>query len=158
MSNKKYNKSDTRIEIKQIFDDNQVNDLKRFMNKRQCLNFCNVYMLYLFYLVQSAGILTSSVGASLNNQQIIWIGIALNMFASIIQIYEKINDSQLKRLLKDIQLIKDDKYTDESATVDIDKDINTTSTIYSTRNNTSKSITTGSINNFNTFDIEKNTK
>ena len=47
------------------------------------------------------------------------------MFASVIQIYEKINDGQLKRLFKDIKRIKDGTYIDECAFVDMDEDMKT---------------------------------
>ena len=59
----KTNKTDIRAEIQRLFDENQLDDLKRFMNKRQYLNRCNVYMLYIFHMIQSAGILTTSIGA-----------------------------------------------------------------------------------------------
>ena len=108
------------IEIQKIFKDNKLNDLKRFLKKRECLNTCNIYMLYSFYIIQSAGILTSSIGASLSDQRLIWCGVSLNMIASIIQIYEKINDNQLKKLFNNIQNIKNDKYIDESAMIDIE--------------------------------------
>jgi hypothetical protein len=114
--------SNVKSEIKRIFDENKLDDLKRFMSKRQFLNQCSVYMLYLFHLIQSAGILISSVGASTSDTKFIWTGIALNMVASIIQVYEKINDGQLKRLFRDIKAIKDDKYVDESPLVDTVKD------------------------------------
>ena len=114
---------DINIEIKSIFDENKVHDLKRFMNKRHGLNQCSVYMLYLFHIVQSAGILISSVGASTMDTKFIWIGIAFNMIATIIQVYEKINDGQLKTLYRNIKAIKDNNYIDESPLVDIEKDL-----------------------------------
>jgi hypothetical protein len=131
----KTNKSDIRAEIQRLFDENQLDDLKRFMRKRQCLNRCNVYMLYIFHVIQSAGILTSSIGASMNDQKLIWFGVGLNMVASVIQIYEKINDAQLKRILRDIQAIKDDTYVDESPIVDIEKDMSSANESHEKENN-----------------------
>ena len=133
----KTNKSDIRAEIQRLFDANQLEDLKRFMNKRQCLNRCNLYMLYIFHVIQSAGILTTSIGASMNDQKLIWFGVGLNTVASVIQIYEKINDAQLKRILRDIQAIKDDTYVDESAIVDIEKDMNSANDSHEKENNES---------------------
>ena len=94
-------------QIKTIFDKNKLNDLDKFMNKRQCLNSCNIYMLYLFHLISSIGVLTTSIGASLNNNLYIWIGIGLNMLAGLIQIYEKINYSQLKKLVKYQEILEE---------------------------------------------------
>lgn len=110
-------------EIKLLFDNNQLNDLKRFMKKRQCLNSCSIYLLYLFHLVQTSGIFMGSIGASMNNQTFLWIGISLNMIASLIQVYEKINYSQLKKIMVDIQQIKDNKYVDENELVEPEKDL-----------------------------------
>lgn len=112
-----------RSKIQAMFDNNKLADLERFMKRRECLNKCNVYMLYLFHVIQSAGILISSIGASTSDTKFIWCGITLNMVASIIQVYEKINDGQLKRLYRDITAIKDDSYIDESAQVDVEKDL-----------------------------------
>lgn len=142
---------DIKKQIKSIFDNNQLDDLKRFMEKRKCLNSCNVYMLYLFHLIQSTGILASSIGASLNNTEIIWFGIGLNMIASIIQIYEKINFSQLNHIMKDIQLIKDDKYIDESPFVDIEKDQNNPSLTSNAEPTTDPDIFSLTGNNNDTF-------
>jgi hypothetical protein len=36
----------TEDEIKEIFEQNKVSDLKRFIKRRQCLNGCNIFMSY----------------------------------------------------------------------------------------------------------------
>jgi hypothetical protein len=107
--------------IDSILEKNKLDDLKNFLYKRHVLNVCNVWMLYFFYITQSAGILTSSYGVSVNNTKYIWVGVFLNMLASLIQIFEKLNNAQLNRLLNDIQAIKDDKYLDESPFVDLEE-------------------------------------
>ena len=111
---------DIALEIKQIFDENELSDLKRFMNKRSCLNCTNQYMSYLFHLVQSAGILTTTIAAGYDQKYLVLIGVGLNFLASLITIYEKANDSILKKLIIDIKTIKDGNYVDEGALIDID--------------------------------------
>ena len=106
------------IEISTIFDDNKINDLKRFLKKRQCLNNTNAYLIYLFHLLQSAGILTTSIAASSNNTDLVWIGIGLNIVATLINVYEKINNTVSGKLLHDIKLIKNNNYVDESELID----------------------------------------
>ena len=106
------------IEISTIFDDNKINDLKRFLKKRQCLNNTNAYLIYLFHLLQSAGILTTSIAASSNNTDLVWIGIGLNIVATLINVYEKINNTVSGKLLHDIKLIKTNNYVDESELID----------------------------------------
>jgi hypothetical protein len=32
------------IQIQETLDENKLSDLKKFINKRQCLNTCNFYM------------------------------------------------------------------------------------------------------------------
>jgi hypothetical protein len=115
--------------IKKIFEQNKINDLSRFLKKRENLNNCNIFLVYLFHIIQSAGILSSSIAASYNNKQLLWIGVSLNVLATIIQTYEKINDAQMKRLMRDIQAIKNDNYIDECAFIDVEKNINANSAI-----------------------------
>jgi hypothetical protein len=109
------------VEIKEIFDINTLNDLKKFLNKRECLNTTNTNLTYLFYFIQSAGILTTSIATGNNNYTFIWVGVGLNVLATLINTYEKINNSQLKKLLKDIENIKNGNYTDESEIIDIEE-------------------------------------
>ena len=109
-------------EIKIIFHENQLKDLKKFMVKREKLNYWNSNLIYLFYIIQSGGILTTSIAASINNQYLLWSGISLNMLAGLIQVFEKINDSQLKKLMKDILAIKEGTYIDEGPLIDPESD------------------------------------
>ena len=110
--------------IKDIFDKNELENLKKFFKKREKLNCWNSYLIYLFYITQSAGILVSSVGTSSNNNNLIWTGVSLNILASLIQIFEKINDSLLDTLLSDIQNIKNGKFIDQSSLININNDFN----------------------------------
>lgn len=112
---------DIALEIKNLFDNNTFTDLKRFLKKRQCLNDTNSYLMYLFHLVQSAGILTTSFAAGSNNYQLVWTGIGLNILASLIHIYEKLNASIMKKLMHDIKAIKDGTYLDEGELIDLDQ-------------------------------------
>ena len=108
-------------EIKDIFDKNTLSDLKRFLEKRQCLNVANSYLIYLFHFIQSAGILTTSIAAASDDKKLIWIGVSLNILASLINVYEKTNASIIKKLMNDINDIKSGNYIDEGEMVDVDK-------------------------------------
>jgi hypothetical protein len=105
-------------EIKDIFDQNQLTDLKRFLKKRHTLNSCNAKLVYLFHLIQSAGILTTTIAAGYNQRYLIWVGVGLNILASLIDVYEKTNNNILKKLLADINKIKEGNYIDESPLID----------------------------------------
>ena len=107
-------------QITQIFNQNSVNDLNKFLAQRHCLNQFNVFLVYLFYLVQSAGILLTTIATNYNNSNLIYVGVGLNLFASMINIYEKVNNSLLKNMMTNIQAIKDNKYVDEGALVDLE--------------------------------------
>lgn len=109
---------DIALEIQNIFDNNKINDLNRFLDKRQCLNTTNTYLVYLFHLVQASGILTTSIAAGTNNTELVWVGVGLNIFATLINVYEKTNNSISAKLLSDIKLIKDNHYVDEGELVD----------------------------------------
>ena len=104
--------------IQSIFNDNVISDLQRFMKKRQCLNDTNMVFIYLFHIVQTAGILTTTIAAGTNAKTYIWLGIGLNLFASLINVFEQTNNNISKKLLKDIQLIKDGKYLDDGIVVE----------------------------------------
>ncbi len=106
--------------IQQILEKNKLKDLETFLDRRHWLNRCNSGMVYLFYIVQSLGILASSYSASTNNKDFLWVGIGLNMFASLIQVYEKINNDQMKKIYIDIQSIQKGTYLDESPFVDLE--------------------------------------
>ena len=123
MSNNNTNIENTSIEleIKGIFDENKLSDLKRFLGKRQCLNIYNTYLIYLFHLLQSAGILTTTIAAGYDEKYLVWVGVGLNILASLVHVYEKTNNDLLKRLLGNIQAIKDGTYVDEGALIDVDK-------------------------------------
>ena len=112
------NKRDIALEIQTIFDNNKINDLNRFLAKRQCLNTTNSYLIYLFHLVQASGILTTSIAAGTHYTQLIWIGVGLNICATLINVYEKTNNSISSKLLNDIKLIKDNHYVDEGVIID----------------------------------------
>jgi hypothetical protein len=108
-------------QIKYIFDNNVISDLQRFMKKRQCLNETNMVLVYLFHIVQTAGILTTTIAAGNNARTYIWLGIGLNLLASLINIFEQTNNNISKKLMKDIQLIKDGKYLDDGIVVEIEE-------------------------------------
>ena len=112
------NPRDISLEIQTIFDNNKINDLNRFLEKRQCLNTTNSYLIYLFHLVQASGILTTSIAAGTSNTQLVWIGVGLNIFATLINVYEKTNNSISAKLLSDIKLIRDNHYVDEGEFID----------------------------------------
>jgi len=114
----------TSIEIENIFNENKINDLKRFMVKRQQLNDCNIKLRYLHFIAHYSSILVTTVAVSYNNNtdihlvNMIWIGISLNILSSLISSFEKMNKTMSTKLLADIYKIKTDTYVDESELVD----------------------------------------
>ena len=103
------------LEIQTIFQKNRLDDLKDFMNKRKCLNSWNMVLIYLFHIVQSAGILTTTIAAGYDMKLLVWVGVGLNITATLINVFEKTNSSISKNLMKDIQAIKEGSYVDESS-------------------------------------------
>jgi hypothetical protein len=109
-------------QIQEIFDQHELDELKTIMHRRHCLNQCNLYLVYIFHLIQSAGILTTTIATGYNYTELIWVGVGLNLLASMINIYEKTNAAMSKRLLMDIDKIKAGQFVDEGA-VDIPLDV-----------------------------------
>lgn len=112
--------ADVSVEIQNMFENNKLEDLKRFMNKRKCLNDWNMVFVYMFHIVQSAGILTTTIAAGYDMKQLVWIGVGLNVVAALINVFEKTNNSISKHLLKDIQAIKNGTFVDEGTSVETD--------------------------------------
>ena len=114
---------DVNTEIQKILETNKLEDLKGFIKKRNCLNSWNIALIYLFHIVQSAGILTTTVAAGYNFKEVVWVGVGLNIVASLITVFEKTNNAISKNLLKDIEAIKDGTFVDEGIAVELpDKD------------------------------------
>jgi hypothetical protein len=102
-------------QIKAIMDENTLDDLKSLMARRHSLNRCNVCLIYVFHFVQSAGILTTTIATGYSLTYLIWIGVGLNVLASLLNVYEKTNGNLLKTYLKDIDAIKAGTFTDEGS-------------------------------------------
>ncbi len=115
---------DTAIQINEIFENNKITDLKRFIKKRQTLNSCNICLSYMYYLVQSVGILTTTIGTGYDIKELIWAGIGVNVLASLIHSYEQINNNISIKLLKNIENIKKNNYIDEDVLIDLSENEN----------------------------------
>ena len=110
---------DISTEIQSIFEKNKLDDLKAFINKRKCLNEWNMGLIYLFHIVQSAGILTTTIAAGYGMKELVWVGVGFNILASLVNVFEKTNNSISKNLLKDIEAIKAGTFTDEGNFVEL---------------------------------------
>ena len=136
--------------IKNILSKNKLQDLNKFLNKRQCLNECNFSLVYIFHIIQTIGIFTTTVAAGFNMKELIWVGVSLNFLASLINIFEQINNNISQRLLKDIISISNGTYIDEGLIIDPDKDntsINNINNNSVNNSNTNNSIINNSSNN-----------
>ena len=89
------------------------------MQKRKCLNEWNMVLIYLFHVVQSAGILTTTIAAGYDMKVLVWVGVGFNILASLINVFEKTNNGISKHLLKHINAIKDGTYVDEGTMVEM---------------------------------------
>jgi hypothetical protein len=96
--------------IQDVFDEKEIADLKYFLYRKDFLNLLNFRLLYLFHLIQSSGIIISSYATSKNDTQLFWVGMSLNMLASLIHVYENINNETIKQYENEINEIKNGKY------------------------------------------------
>jgi hypothetical protein len=103
---------DKQIEL--ILQTNQVRDLCGFIKMRHFLNRCNFCMIYLFHIMQTTGILITTVATGSDMKVLMWVGIAFHCTASLVAIFEKNNVAISKKLLHDIEAIKSRTYVDES--------------------------------------------
>lgn len=115
--------------VDDVFNENKLQDLVSILSRRHCLNRCNLCLGYVFHFVQAAGILTTTVAAGYDERFLIWVGVGLNLLASLINVYEKTNSETMKRLMKDLKAIKNNTYIDEEElTIPSDKPTTVTTT------------------------------
>ena len=105
--------ADNSAIIQTLLDENKVSDLKRFLEQRRCLNITNVVLMYLFHIVQTSGILTTTIAAGYDMREFVWLGAALNAAAALINVFERLNLSRIKQYGKDIHQIRINEYEDE---------------------------------------------
>lgn len=106
--------------IRNMFNKNKIDDLKKFMNKRSCINWSNQYLTYLFYFFQTAGVFSTSIGNAYKYDIMIWSGVGLNSLASFIYIVINSNSKINNTLLQNIKSIKQNNYIDEGG-IEFDK-------------------------------------
>jgi hypothetical protein len=104
--------------IMSLLSNNRLDDLKRFLVRRERLNKINMCLIYIFHFFQSTGIFLTALSTRFDNAEIIWLGIFCNFVASIINTYEHINNSISEKTLADIISIKENTYIDESNILD----------------------------------------
>ncbi len=112
------NKNQINSEIINIINSNKIDDLKRFIKMRTTLNNINFVLIYIYHIIQSSGVFLTSYATSINNRELIWVGIGFSMLATLLNIFEKINNYVIKKTLKDIEAIKNNNYTDENILID----------------------------------------
>lgn len=104
----------TALKINNMINKNKLADLKRFFSKRQNLNISNQWFGYLFYLLQTASVFSTSLGQSYTNAYLIWTGIGLTSFGTLIHAIINSNTKINNNLMKNIKDIKQGSYIDES--------------------------------------------
>lgn len=114
-----------KIEIQRIFDTNEIDDLKKLLKRRQQLNLMNMYLTYIFHFIQSSGILITSIASGYGILEMVWLGVSLNALATLINIIENNNNTIIKKMMIDIQKIKNGNYIDETSLFDGDDKSNT---------------------------------
>jgi len=117
--------------IAEIFEANKINDLKRFMKRREQLNQCNIYVRYSYYIIHYSSILTTTFAigyvGGINCQdpaiqvvkELIWFGICLNMISTVLSSFEQMNKTISKKMLRDIMNIKNGNYVDEGEMIEL---------------------------------------
>ncbi len=110
--------SDINLDVKKVFEENKIQDLKKFISKRETINYINIILSYTYYVIQSGGIFITSIATSYESTIYIWLGILLNIIATLIHQIEKRNENLSKVLYDDILKIKNNQYIDENIIID----------------------------------------
>lgn len=112
---------EAKIKIEEILNENKIEDLKRFLKQRTCINQSNQLLSYTFYLFQSLGVFLVSIGNAYKNDYAIWSGVGANSLASFIYIVINSNHKINHSLFNNINKIKNNKYVDEEDVEMIEK-------------------------------------
>ena len=103
----------TIIKIRNIINKNKVDDLLRFMNKRQNINCSNQWLGYLFYLIQTISVFSTSLGQAYVNPYLSWSGIGLTSIGTLIHAIINSNNKINSSLMSNIKAIHNGDYVDE---------------------------------------------
>ena len=103
----------TAIKINNIINKNKVEDLMRFMNKRQNINCSNQFLGYLFYLIQTLSVFGNSLGQYTQNDYLIWSSIGLTGIGTLIHAIINSNNKINSSLMANIKAIHAGDYVDE---------------------------------------------
>ena len=104
---------ETAIKINNIINKNKVDDLLRFMNKRQNINCSNQFLGYLFYVVQTLAMFGNSLGQYTQNDYLIWSSIGLTGIGTLIHAIINSNNKINSSLMANIKAIHSGDYVDE---------------------------------------------
>ncbi len=103
----------TAIKINNIINKNKVDDLLRFMNKRQNINCSNQFLGYLFYAIQTISVFGNSLGQYTQNDYLIWSSIGLTGVGTLIHAIINSNNKINTSLMANIKSIHAGDYVDE---------------------------------------------
>lgn len=106
---------ETAIKINNIINKNKIDDLMRFMTKRQNINCGNQVLGYLFYLIQTISVFSTSLGQYNENVYLIWTGIGLTSVGTLIHAIINSNNKINTSLMANIKAIHAGEYVDEIA-------------------------------------------
>ena len=103
----------TAIKINNIINKNKVDDLLRFMGKRQNINCSNQFLGYLFYAIQTMSVFGNSLGQYTQNDYLIWSSIGLTGVGTLIHAIINSNNKINTSLMTNIKAIHSGNYIDE---------------------------------------------
>jgi hypothetical protein len=103
----------TAVKINNIINKNKIDDLMRFMNKRQNINCSNQFLGYLFYAIQTISVFGNSLGQYTQNDYLIWSSIGLTGVGTLIHAIINSNNKINTSLMTNIKAIYAGNYVDE---------------------------------------------
>jgi len=110
------------LNIRSIIDNNVISELKDGIHRYHWLNRCNVILSYIFHTMQTSGIFVTTVATGYNHPEFIWLGIGLNIFAYMLNVFEKTNNNILSKISKDILSMKEGTFPLDSVVSNLETD------------------------------------
>ena len=80
-----------------MFDENKLDECKEFIESYRRLTYINKKLMYSFHLIQAAGIFITTISQTYQERYLVWLGIGLNVIASLLRAYESMNEEIIKK-------------------------------------------------------------
>lgn len=101
--------------------ENRLKDLNQLLEARDKIHALNIWLTYMFHFTQAFGVFTVAICQALDLGKYAFIGVGMNILASVFEAIRQFNTKLSVKKLKDIDSIRRGDYVDEGE-IDVGQD------------------------------------